>query len=694
MGNTAKRVYEQNEIRFTKGDPLPFGASSCEDGSVNFSINSINAESCTLVLFHKGANRPYAELLIPEEYKTGANYAIKLLNIDIKDLEYGYRFTGAYDESKGLLFDKQKILIDPYAKAISGHNRWGELDYKDTDYPLRSSFLTEDYDWEGDRPLNIPMERTIIYEAHVRSFTKHRSSGVSFPGTYAGLVEKLPYFKELGINCIELLPIFDFNEREFDNQPERGVLNLWGYSPISFFAPKAGYAQCRNADIELKDMIKSFHKEGIEIILDVVYNHTAEFAAENIEKPLIYNMRGIDNPTYYMLKKDGSDYNFSGCFNTLNCAHPMVSNMILDSLRYWVMEYHIDGFRFDLAAILTRGMDGDVLAKPKLLEAIALDPILAKTKLIAEAWDAGGLYQVGNFPAPERWSEWNDRFRNTLRGYLRGEALAGKDLLKRIQGSPDVFMQKDATASINFITCHDGFTLMDLFSYNEKHNEANGDSNKDGSDWNISWNCGCEGETDDFQILALRKQGIKNAQAILLMSRGVPMLLAGDEFGNSQNGNNNAYCQDNEIAWLNWTDVEKNSDILEFIKQLIALRKLHPILSCKSFEEKRSSLGLPMLSFHGTIVGDIKIEEPMLTFAALFVETKDDFPVAQDSFIYIGMNQYEKTQKMELPKLPEGFVWHKYLDSTESNHSEHNVVKDYYFLKTKAIVILIANNKH
>lgn len=696
MTELSGKIYEKDGVRYMRGSALPFGASVVGQGVINFSINSLQAEACTLVLYHKGAKKPFAELPIPDEFRTGANYALKVLNQEPGALEYGYKFTGPYDESKGLLFEAQKVLMDPYGKAVAGHDHWGKLDYEGSDYALRSAIPVGAYDWEEDKPLERPLAETIIYEVHVRSFTKHDSSGVQKPGTYAGLQEKVPYLKELGVNCLELLPIFDFNEREFDNQPEKQAVNLWGYSPISFFAPKVGYAAEKNrAAEELKDLVKALHQEGIEVILDVVFNHTGEFAAENVDKPHIYSLRGIDNPTYYLLHEDGEDFNLTGCFNTLNCAHPVVSQLILDSLRHWVTEYHVDGFRFDLASVLSRGQDGEPMAKPQLLEAIAHDPILAKTKLIAEAWDADGLYQVGNFPGPKRWSEWNDRFRNTLRGYLRGEALAGKDLMKRIQGSPDIFADKSAAASINFVTCHDGFTLMDLFSYNKKHNWANGDKNKDGWDWNVSWNCGYEGATANEEILELRKRCLKNAQVIMLISRGVPMLLAGDEFGNSQQGNNNAYCQDNEISWLNWQDLETNGDIFELVKKMLALRKAHPVLSCTAYGERRSSWGWPVLSFHGTRINDIHLEKPMLTFAAFFVESVQDFAVTQDSFIYVGMNQYEQTQQMELPQLPQGFVWRKYVDTADREHIDNSIIiEGNYQLVPKAVVVLVAQKEN
>ena len=694
MSKNMRRVSQKAGVKFAEGNPLPFGATVLEDGSINFSINSAHATSCTLVLYHKGAKEPFEEIKVPKSFKTGANFAVRVFGLVADDVEYGYRFGGKYSVKQGLLFDKQKVLLDPYAKRVAGHDSWRTLSYEASDYPLRSALQASAYAWENDRHPERPLADAIIYEAHVRSFTQDASSGVAHPGTYSGLLEKLPYLKELGVNCIELLPVFDFNEREFDNQPEKGIVNLWGYSPLSFFALKSSYAaRGSEAAREFKDLVKALHKAGMEVILDVVYNHTAEFADEGIARPLIYSLRGIDNPTYYMLKEDGSDFNLTGCYNTFNCAHPVASAMILDSLRYWVTEYHVDGFRFDLASILTRGMDGEPLTKPQLLEAITLDPILAKTKLIAEAWDPGGLYQVGSFPAPKRWSEWNDRFRNTLRGYLRGEALAGKDLVKRIQGSPDVFKNKDASASINFVTCHDGFTLWDLFSYNEKHNLANGYNNRDGSDWNVSWNCGCEGETEDAEILALRKQCVKNAQVILLISRGVPMLLAGDEFGNSQGGNNNAYCQDNATSWLSWKDKEKHADIFALVKKMIALRKAHPVLRVASFDAAESALGYPVLSFHGTKVGDIHLDAPMLTFAAFFAESSKDFAVAEDAFIYVGCNEYEKTQQMELPKLPAGFVWRKYVDTSEESYDAAAIAQDYYPLKTRTVVVLVGKKE-
>lgn len=696
------KIYEQNGIKYTQGKAIPYGPTLLPNKAVNFSLNSAHATSCTLVLFQKGAQKPFIEIKLPASFRTGDNFAITVLNLEPETIEYGFRLDGPYDKAKGLLFDSKKILMDPYGKAVTGHDTWGTFDYPSSDYKLRSCLPSAaEYDWEDDVPLHRPLQDAIIYEAHVRSFTKHASSKVTAPGTYGGIIEKIPYLKELGINTIELLPIFDFNEREFDNQPEKKILNMWGYSPISFFAPKNSYCTVidKETKITLKDLVKVLHQNGIEVILDVVYNHTTEAAVNGKGKHAIYSFRGIDGPTYYMLCNDGSDMNLSGCFNTLNCAHPTVSSLILDSLRYWVTEYHVDGFRFDLAPILSYGTDGQPQKRPPLLEAIADDPILAHTKLIAEPWDAVGLYQLGTFPGPKRWQEWNDRYRNTLRGYLRGEALAGKDLIKRMQGSPDVFAQhknsadKDATASINFVTCHDGFTLMDLFSYKEKHNLSNGDQNRDGSDWNISQNCGIEGPTYDPVIMRQRKQGIKNALTILLTSRGVPMLLAGDEFGNSQQGNNNSFCQDNAIGWLNWNNIEQHSDILQLVQKMTKLRKEHPVLRKASYENETTRYSFPELSFHGTIINDIHLDQPMLTFAALYVETKEQYEVAEDCFIYVGMNQYEKAQHMELPALPKGWRWYKYIDTTASTYEEAAIKTTYYDLATKAVVVLIAKKE-
>ena len=448
------------------------------------------------------------------------------------------------------------------------------------DYQLRGRPVYDDFDWTGDRHLEIPLEELVIYEMHVRGFTRDPSSGVKFPGTYAGLREKIPYLKELGVNCVELMPMHEFDE--FDNDftnPFTGepLLNYWGYSTLGFFAPKAGYAATGPLGMqvdEFKALVKELHRNGIEVILDVVFNHTGEGQADS---PTI-SFRGLDNATYYMLKPDGRYQNFSGCGNTMNCNNPVVRNMVLDSLRYWVAEYHIDGFRFDLASILGRDAQGRPLANPPLLEALAYDPVLGKTKLIAEAWDAGGLYQVGSFPAYGRWSEWNDRYRDTLRMFVKGDPGQTGPMAALMQGAPDMFADRGPTASINFVTAHDGFTLADLFAYNEKHNEANGENNRDGHNNNHSWNCGHEGPTDDPAINTLRRRLMKNAVAMLLTSQGVPMIHMGDEVAHTKLGNNNTYCQDNDLSWFDWTGLEREADMLRFVRLCIQFRQRHPVL--------------------------------------------------------------------------------------------------------------------
>ena len=433
---------------------------------------------------------------------------------------------------------------------------------------------------------------------HVRGFTRHASSGVKFPGTFAGVREKIPYLKSLGVNCVEFLPIYEFDE--FDNSrpsPVTGerLLNYWGYSTVGFFAPKSAYAATGKMGMqvdELKSLVKALHKEGIEVILDVVFNHTAE---GNERGPYI-SFKGLDNKTYYMLTPEGYYYNFSGTGNTLNCNNPVVRSLVVDCLRYWVTDYHIDGFRFDLASILGRDPWGAPLSNPPLLESLAFDPVLAKCKLIAEAWDAGGLYQVGSFPAYGRWAEWNGKYRDCIRKFLKGDGRMVGEMGQRLQGSPDLYGRRGATASVNFVTCHDGFTLHDLVSYNEKHNEVNGEDNRDGGNDNESWNCGAEGPTEDQEINQLRRQQVKNALAMLLVSRGVPMLLMGDEVGRTQGGNNNAYCLDNETSWLDWGLREHNAELFDFVRHFLAFRKAQPGIA----ESVRSPDSVGPVSWHGT----------------------------------------------------------------------------------------------
>ena len=529
---------------------MPFGATVKPDG-INFSVFSCNASSCSLVLFRRGERLPIIEIPFLDSFRTGDVYAMTVLDLDPDDLEYGFRLDGPYDPARGHRFDAQQILLDPYAKAIGGLDAWGDAQQRNGIFPYRARPYTDDFDWEGDQQLNTPLEDLVVYEMHVRGFTADPSAGVACPGSYAAIIEKIPYLKELGVNCIELMPVFEFDELDNDNiDPEAGepLMNYWGYGPIGFFAPKAAYAAGCNPAQELKMLVKECHRQGIELWLDVVLNHTAE---SDEDGPTI-SYRGIDNSIYYLLKPDGSYQNFSGTGNTVNCNHPIVRVVLLDCLRYWVSEYHIDGFRFDLASSMGRDSDGLPDPDPPLLEVLAYDPILARTKLIAEAWDAGGLYQVGSFPAYGRWAEWNGRYRDDLRRFVKGDAGMVGAMAARIQGSPDIYGDRGPCASLNFVTAHDGFTLRDLVSYNLKHNLANGEDNRDGSDDNLSWNCGWEGEAEDPEVNDLRARQMKNFLCLLLVSQGVPMLLMGDEIGGSKGGNNNSYCHDSAINYFDW----------------------------------------------------------------------------------------------------------------------------------------------
>ena len=547
------------------------GATAIPCG-VNFTVYSYGATSCELLLFKRMEAEPYAVLKFPENYKIGKVYSMIVFGLNVHDFEYAYRMDGPYDPKEGLLFNKNNTLLDIYAKAVAGQRLWGIPQMEGDVY--RARVVKDDFDWKDSGQPLIPMEDLIIYEMHVRGFTKHDSSGVAHPGTFAGLREKIPYLKELGINAVELMPIFEFDEmrdyRVVDNKP---VMNYWGYNTVCFFAPNTSYTakvEYNKEGTELKELISALHENGIECILDVVFNHTAE----GDERGPCFSFKGFDNNIYYMLTPDGNYYNFSGCGNTLNCNHPIVHQMILECLRYWTTAYHVDGFRFDLATILGRNEDGSPMSKPPLLQSLAFDPILGNVKLIAEAWDAGGLYQVGSFPSWSRWAEWNGRYRDDMRNFLKGDFGMWEVAARRITGSQDIYNPewRGNNASVNFLTCHDGFTLWDLYSYNEKHNEANGWGNTDGCDDNRSWNCGAEGDTADEGILTLRRRLAMNAFAVLMCSRGTPMFFSGDEFLNSQFGNNNAYCQDNEISWLDWKDLEKNRAHFEFCKSMEAFR--------------------------------------------------------------------------------------------------------------------------
>lgn len=655
-------THSHGDYKLRRGKPFPFGATLVP-GGVNFSIFSSHATSCTLVLFDKHELQPKGEIPFPDEFRIGDVYCMIVFDLDYENLEYGYRMDGPNNFAEGQWFNRDKILMDPYAKVIGGRDVWGEKPNWDDIYQHRARISFDDFDWENDRPLEIPPEDQIIYEMHVRSFTRHDSSGVKHPGTFAGITEKIPYLKELGVNTVELMPIFEFDE--FENSrpnPQTGetLYNYWGYSTFGFFAPKAGYAATGKFGMqvdELKNLVKHLHKNGMEVVLDVVFNHTAE---GNENGPYI-SFRGIDNKTYYMLTPEGYYFNFSGCGNTLNCNNPVVRNLVLDCLRYWASEYHIDGFRFDLASILGRDPWGAPLANPPLLESLAFDPILAKCKLIAEAWDAGGLYQVGSFPAYGRWAEWNGKYRDGIRKYLKGDASAG-EMAQRLQGSPDLYAWagRSPATSINFITAHDGFTLMDLVSYNDKHNEANGENNNDGGNDNDSWNCGWEGDTDDFGINTLRRRQVKNALAMLMVSQGVPMILMGDEIGRTKNGNNNTYCHDNALNWLDWTLVEKNADLFKFSQHCIAFRKAHPVLRNRSHFQNRDYMGSGYadISWHGTQAWNADWSDSCHTLAFLLCGKHAKEGTVEDNYLYVAMNMHWESLWFELPGLHPGMQWH------------------------------------
>jgi isoamylase len=654
-------THEHQDIKYRRGHVLPFGATMVPNG-VNFSIYSSAATSCSLVLFEKNEPQPFAEIPFPDEFRIGNVYCMVVFDLDFERLEYGYRMDGPFEPTQGHRFDKTKILSDPYAKAMGGRDSWLGPPNWDNVYPFRSRLVFEDFDWEHDRPLERPIEDLVVYEMHVRSFTMHPTSGAKYKGSFAGIREKIPYLKELGINCVELLPIYEFDEWEHSKQhPDTGetLINYWGYSTVNFFSPKSGYAAAGKFGMqvdELKTLIKDLHANNIEVFLDVVFNHTAE---GDHRGPTI-SFKGIDNKTYYMLTPEGYYFNFSGTGNTLNCNNPIVRNMVLDCLRYWASEYHIDGFRFDLAAILGRAQNGAPLNNPPLLESLAADPILAKCKLIAEAWDAGGLYQVGSFPAYGRWAEWNGKYRDGIRKFLKGDAGLIGEIAQCVQGSPWLYPTRGTTAGINFITCHDGFTLYDMVAYNDKHNYANGEDNNDGANDNESWNCGYEGETDDAYINALRHKQIKNALSILMVSQGVPMILMGDEMGRTQWGNNNTYCHDGEINWLNWELKEKNADLYNFTKHLIAFRMAHPALRNRDHFSHNDwkGTGYPDISFHGTTAWqpDWSSSSRLLAFMldGHYAKNGNDF----DDYIYVATNMYWESAYLELPKLPEGLFWH------------------------------------
>jgi glycogen operon protein len=661
------------------GHPLPFGCTATHYG-LNFAIFSSHATAMTLVLFATRQYAPVLELpLDPVVNRTGHVWHIELQGIDA-NTRYGWRADRLPDRRGGLHhFDPNDVLIDPYTQVLTGASVWGVIEPREgvADegvFPRRRSLYAENqYDWDGTRPPRIPLADKVIYELHVRGFTRHSTADVASPGTYLALLEKIPYLKDLGVTTVELLPVYEFDELENRNvNPYTGerLYNFWGYSPLCFFAPKAAYAlNGRNGAqvAEFRTMVREFHRAGIEVFIDVVFNHTAEAPLPPGAPSL--SLRGLDKSVYYVVDPATGVYlDFSGCGSTLNCNHPVVRALIIDALRYWVAEMHVDGFRFDLASILGRGRNGEVLANPPVLERIAADPVLADATLIAEAWDAAGLYQVGSFPAWGRWAEWNGPFRDDVRRFVRGDGGLTAALAARLAGSADLFHRSGRTPaySINFVTCHDGFTLADLVAYDRKHNYANGENNRDGLDDNLSWNCGIEGPTDDPTIGALRARQARNFLTLLLLSQGTPMLLAGDELGRTQRGNNNAYCHDNEISWVDWDLLGANRDLFRFVKTLIAFRRAHPVLRQREFltGQPGGAYRRPDVMWHGVRLGEPDWS-PMSRSLAMHLA--GERAAEPDCDVYLAANAWEKDLVFELPAPRPGTRWVCVIDTAEAS---------------------------
>lgn len=664
------------------GHPSPLGASLTGTG-VNFAVASANASEVFLQFFDKADGQATETVRVP--HRTGEIWHVHVDGIKPGQL-YGYRVNGPFDPANGFRFNPYKFLMDPYAKAFQG-----KCDNRDNlllayDSQADSKDLTQDtrdsgpqvpksvvcdgaFEWEGDRRPEIPQEKLVIYEVHVKGFTAHASSGVGKPGTYLGFIEKIPYLKDLGVNAVELLPVHEFVCEDFLR--EIGLSNYWGYNTIGFFAPESSYAHGCEPGIavaEFKTLVKELHRAGIEVILDVVYNHTAE---GNECGPTL-SFKGLDNPSYYSLCGEGQEpkryyKNYSGTGNTLNASSPLVQRLALDSLRYWAEEMHVDGFRFDLAACLGRDENGAFAADGQLLGAIARDPVLNKLKLIAEPWDMEA-YEVGSFP--KGWSEWNGKFRDCFRRFAKGDAGQIKEVASRIAGSPDLFGHngREASDSINFLTCHDGFTLYDLVSYNEKHNEPNLEDNKDGSNENCSWNCGAEGETDDEEINRLRNRQVKNLFCHEFFSLGTPMITSGDEFMRTQKGNNNVYAQDNEISWVDWGLWRKNAGIVDFVRNILRFRETHPVLQRPRFflGEDRSGDGIPDIHWVGPDNGDMQwddSEQRCIGFQLDGNEADDAGNADHDYRLFVVFNADPETRPFNLPPLEEGWKWHRVIDT-------------------------------
>lgn len=676
-------------LSFLSGKPFPYGASVSGNG-VNFSLFSRHASSVTLELFEKSddATPVHSYTFDTTLNKTGDIWHVFVKNLPADTL-YLYRVDGPFVPQEGMRFNSHNYLLDPYARGLVNTEAFtgnfaeqtppahidGDLAFLTRQsaqrFPKCIVIDNDEFDWEGDRPLNYPLRDCIIYEAHLKGFSCHPNAPQEHKGTYQGIIESIPYLKELGITSIELLPIHEFNENELTRiNPRTGakLKNYWGYSTVAFFAPKASYAACREGSqpvSEFKRMVRELHKNGIEVILDIVFNHSAEGS----EFGPTFSFRGLDNTIYYILENNRRYYrNYSGCGNTVNCNHPIVQTFIMDCLHYWVTEMHVDGFRFDLGSILGRDQNGTLMDNPPTIEHIAQDPVLRNTKIIAEAWDAGGAYQVGNFPGG-RWAEWNDRFRDDARLFWRGDLPRARELATRVTGSADLYMDdgRKPFHSINFITSHDGFTLYDLLSYTHKHNEENGEDNRDGTDSNCSSNNGFEGKTENEHIERLRKQKAKNILLTLMLSLGTPMLTAGDEVLRTQRGNNNPYCQDNEISWFDWSLTGNNADILRFVQKLIRLRKKHPVFLRSEFltgvlSPDRRKRDICWYNAQG----EMPDWNQASSFLAYFLdgsqaETRSEH---DDSSFYIILNGGNLDVTATICAPPEGKKWYRLIDTS------------------------------
>ncbi|APD05681.1 isoamylase 1, chloroplastic [Flavobacteriaceae bacterium UJ101] len=669
-----------------KGESNPLGATLSDEG-VNFCVFSPEAKCIELLLFsHEDDENPTVIALDSKKNKTFYYWHIFVEGLKKNQL-YGYRVEGDLNTDRGRRFDSSKVLTDPYGKAIVGNydrrlaSEYGKCNLK---VCLKSAVVENYFDWQGVYFPNNPQTTLVIYEMHVGGFTKHPSSKVSENkrGTFAGVIEKIPYLKSLGITAVELLPVFAFDEQD---APE-GKTNYWGYSPINFFAPHPSFCESNEPQEminEFKTMVRELHRAGIEVILDVVYNHTAE---ADYNGPT-YNLRGFSNYSYYILDEKGENKDYSGCGNTLNANHSVVRRMIYNSLEYWVQEMHVDGFRFDLASILSRDEDGTPMYNPPVLWSIESNPILANTKLIAEPWDAAGLYQVSNFSG-DRWAIWNANYRDDIRKFVKSNEGMVSVLASRILGSQDILKGRHhefvPDRSIHFITCHDGFTLNDLVSYNEKHNIENGEDNRDGHNHNESWNCGVEGETDNTKIKKLRKKQIKNFLTILFLSQGTPMLLMGDEMRRTQRGNNNAYCQDNEISWLNWDDIEKNKEIVDFTKQIIAISKNYKLFNVEEYINSEKKEDRPYVIWHGQKSNQPDWSKESRSLACEFIN-----PITKNHF-FIIFNSFWEDLEFDLPK---EYKWQRLID-TSLEVQTNSIVQNHIYKVCSRSVVVLKNGKN